>query len=300
MPFQSKTDLRGVLLFAHGARASSWRMPFDSLRALVAQQLVNEPVELAFLEFMQPDFAEGIQRLVNLGVRRVQICLLFLAKGNHTVRDLEELIAKAQSEHPELQFTVSSAMLEDPRVLQASSEWVIELLRNDSSENSTQEFALEMRHRISAGVLLERDAKLLMLHFVKSGVYDFWAPPGGGVKQIEDLRTAAHREAFEETGIQVQTHELLFVEEFYQPGLRHIKSWFRATESDPTVLPRLSAEGVSEHIVEIAFLSQEQIAHVGHFPEFLRHDYWAAAKEIKSNNRSAIPSYRGLRSMRAW
>ncbi len=43
-------------------------------------------------------------------------------------------------------------------------------------------------HRISAGVIVQNEQKLLLVHHVIPGRYDFWVCPGGGVQADESPR----------------------------------------------------------------------------------------------------------------
>ena len=45
----------GLLLFAHGARDARWAQPFEQVAAAVRAARPDQPVRLAFLEFMTPD-----------------------------------------------------------------------------------------------------------------------------------------------------------------------------------------------------------------------------------------------------
>jgi 8-oxo-dGTP diphosphatase len=292
----------GVLLFAHGARTDSWRLQFDALRNMTQAKLSSIPVELAFLEFMQPDFANGVQRLADLGCRHIRVELLFLAKGMHTLRDLTELIDAAKLLHPNVEFSISPAMLEDPAILKASADWIADdvlKIEVDHSHASPQNSSHNLQNRIAAGALVERDNRLLMVHHVKANVYDFWSPPGGGVQGIEDLKQTAKREVFEEVGLHIEVGALAYVEEFYQPGMRHMKSWFvgsldKEHFDHDNSLNLLSPEARLEGIVEARFLSEAEINQLPHFPQFVRH-YWDDRKD--GFNR---PSYQGIRAMKFW
>jgi sirohydrochlorin cobaltochelatase len=114
------------LLFCHGARASSWREPFDVLAA-AAQAQYAHPVELAFLEFMQPDFATAVQTLVGKGAQQIDVVLLFLAAGGHTRNDVSALVATAQTQHPQIKFKVSDTLLESEPMRQATLQWIADL-----------------------------------------------------------------------------------------------------------------------------------------------------------------------------
>jgi len=85
-----------------------------------------------------------------------------------------------------------------------------------------------MQYRISAGALVMRDNRLLLLRHFKPERYDFWAPPGGGVEGNETLEAAAEREAFEETALKVTARRLAYINEIWSPKERTIKFWFLA------------------------------------------------------------------------
>lgn len=80
-----------------------------------------------------------------------------------------------------------------------------------------------MQHRISAGALVLRDNQILLLRHQNHGSYDFWAPPGGGVEDNEELAAAAEREVFEEAGIQVRSSRLAYIEALVHGGYRRIR-----------------------------------------------------------------------------
>jgi ADP-ribose pyrophosphatase YjhB (NUDIX family) len=292
----------GVLLFAHGARTDSWRSPFDALRNVTQAQLSSVPVELAFLEFMQPDFAVGVSNLVAMGCQSIRVELLFLAKGMHTLRDLTQLIDQAKQTHPSIEFSISPAMLEEPVILKASADWIardIKSFETHSDANRQDDPPHNLQNRVAAGALVEYDNRLLMVHHVKASVYDYWSPPGGGVQAIEDLRQTAKREVLEEVGLHINVGVLAYVEEFYQPGMRHMKSWFVGTLVDSNInlndSPNLlSPEAKLEGIVEARFMSEQEIRQLPHFPPFIN-DYWADRV-----NGFQSPSYRGIRAMKFW
>jgi sirohydrochlorin cobaltochelatase len=64
--------MTGLLLFAHGARDLRWREPFDRLKEAVSLRHPG-PVELAFLESMQPDLGTAACRLKDAGAHHVVV-----------------------------------------------------------------------------------------------------------------------------------------------------------------------------------------------------------------------------------
>ena len=108
-----------IILFAHGARDPEWARPFEQLRAAVKPRLPGVPVELAYLEFMQPDLQLAVDRLIDMGARLIDIVPAFMAQGGHLKRDLPLLIAAAQARHPAARFHLRAALGESPAVLNA-------------------------------------------------------------------------------------------------------------------------------------------------------------------------------------
>lgn len=151
-----------------------------------------------------------------------------------------------------------------------------------------------MKHRLSAGVLVEDQGRLLVVRHMKPGAYDFWVAPGGGVQALESLKDAARREAMEETGLHVETGALAYIEELAHPDTRHCKFWFTgrvragklSTDHD---------EAKSEHIIEAAWLSKEQLQCVQVFPPVLLGRYW----QDRAGGFS-VPVHLELREMQFW
>ena len=113
-----------IILFAHGARDPEWALPFERLRAAVKQRMPGVWVEIAYLEFMQPDLARAVDGLIDSGAQQIDIIPAFMAQGAHLKRDLPELIAAAQARHPQAVFTLHPALGESQPVLDAMAAHV--------------------------------------------------------------------------------------------------------------------------------------------------------------------------------
>jgi 8-oxo-dGTP diphosphatase len=149
-----------------------------------------------------------------------------------------------------------------------------------------------MRHRISAGVLVEDDNRLLLVNHRKPGAYDFWVAPGGGAEDSEDLRATARREVKEECGLDVEPLAVAYIEELTSPELRICKLWF----SGRIVAGSLSSSrpaAAAEHIVDAAFLSVSEFEGKTIFPPVLRDQYWRDRL-----TGFAVPRYLGIREMK--
>ena len=108
------TSDSALVLFAHGSRDPRWAEPFEAIQALIRAQAPETPVELAFLELMQPGIQECLGVLAKRGVRRVSVVPIFLAAGRHLREDLPALIAPVQQQFPDLEIIVSTPIGDIP------------------------------------------------------------------------------------------------------------------------------------------------------------------------------------------
>jgi sirohydrochlorin cobaltochelatase len=123
--------MRGLILFAHGARDPRWAEPLERLRERVARQAPG-PVSVAFLELMQPDFPTAAATLVAAGCRRVCVVPVFLGQGGHVRRDLAALLEAACARHPGVDVQVVPAVGEDDTVIDALAAYSLAALAGDA------------------------------------------------------------------------------------------------------------------------------------------------------------------------
>lgn len=152
----------------------------------------------------------------------------------------------------------------------------------------------KMKHRLSAGMLVEDQGRLLLVRHVKPGAYDFWVAPGGGVQGLESLQEAARREVQEETGLDVEPQVLAYIEEMAQPEMRHCKFWFTGRLLGGT-LSTEHPEARLELITAAAWLSREELQQRQVFPEVLLHRYWQDRE-----TGFPAPIHLPLRQMKFW
>jgi 8-oxo-dGTP diphosphatase len=152
----------------------------------------------------------------------------------------------------------------------------------------------ERPHRISAGAIIRDGAKLLLVHHLNPGRYDFWVCPGGGVKADESLEDAARREVREETGLDVAIGKLVYIEELANPELRMVKFWFLG-EPIGGALDVAHPEARNEHITEARWVDLASLAGTLVFPEFL-------AQRFASDQAAGFPRIvrMPLRQMAVW
>jgi sirohydrochlorin cobaltochelatase len=118
--------MRGIVLFAHGARDPEWARPFEAIRDLVRKQRPEYPIALAYLEVMSPTLEEAIAALVGEGASAITVYPLFMAQGGHLKQDLPRILGAIRESHPRVPISQESAIGDVPEILQAISQWILE------------------------------------------------------------------------------------------------------------------------------------------------------------------------------
>ena len=116
---------RSLILFAHGARAASWKAPFERLRALTQARTPDVTVTLAFLELMEPRLPEQVAELTAAGVQDITVVPVFLGQGGHVLRDLPLMVEQLRLDYPALAIRVAGAVGEDDSVLAAMTDYCV-------------------------------------------------------------------------------------------------------------------------------------------------------------------------------
>ena len=111
--------MKSIILFGHGARDSRWREPFDRLATLWQEQHPGTPVELAFLEMMQPSLEEAVAALCAKGATEMTVVPVFFGQGGHLRNDFPVLLSACQEKFPGLALRATHAVGEDQAVLSA-------------------------------------------------------------------------------------------------------------------------------------------------------------------------------------
>ena len=111
--------MNAIILFGHGARDVRWREPFDRLASLWREQYGGTPVELAFLEMMQPSLEEAVSSLVAQGALQITVVPVFFGQGGHLRNDFPALLTACREKFPGIALSATPAVGEDLAVLQA-------------------------------------------------------------------------------------------------------------------------------------------------------------------------------------
>ena len=118
--------MRGIVLFAHGARDPEWARPFEAIRDTVRRQRPENPVALAYLEAMEPALESAIAALVAGGASSIVVFPLFMAQGGHLKKDLPRILDAIRSSHPHVPIALEPALGDVPEITGAIASWVVE------------------------------------------------------------------------------------------------------------------------------------------------------------------------------
>lgn len=111
--------MKALILFGHGARDARWREPFDRLATLWRERHAGTPVELAFLEMMQPSLEEAVASLSSAGATAITVVPVFFGQGGHLRNDFPVLLEACRAKFPQIALSATPAVGEDLAVLQA-------------------------------------------------------------------------------------------------------------------------------------------------------------------------------------
>ncbi|MGE5096639.1 MAG: sirohydrochlorin chelatase [Betaproteobacteria bacterium] len=117
--------MRGIVLFAHGARDREWAQPFEAIRERVRAKRPEYRIELAYLEFMSPALDEAIESVIAEGAMCVTVFPLFMAEGGHVRRDIPKILDDLRARHPRIPIVLESAIGEVPEILEAIAGWIL-------------------------------------------------------------------------------------------------------------------------------------------------------------------------------
>jgi sirohydrochlorin cobaltochelatase len=114
-----------IILFAHGARDPEWAAPFRRIAARLREARPNLPVQLAFLELMQPALADAVAGMAADGITRITLVPLFLAQGGHLKEDLPRLLDDIRRSHRGITIDVTQAIGDSEVLTAAIADWAL-------------------------------------------------------------------------------------------------------------------------------------------------------------------------------
>ncbi|MBI3953714.1 MAG: NUDIX hydrolase [Chloroflexi bacterium] len=136
-----------------------------------------------------------------------------------------------------------------------------------------------MQHRIRAAALVVSDGRLLLVrHRHPETGSEWWVPPGGGLRDGEDIFRCAARETSEEAGISVELGPVIYLREFLDVEMqRHNLELFvlaRSFQGAPNTSNLVPGDTDFQYVEEARFLSPQEMVGLTVFPEALKDEFW--------------------------
>ena len=116
---------KAVIIFGHGSKAPEALETLVRIRDIVRPALDTELVEVASMQFSQPDLPACIAGLAAKGVQKIVIVPFFLYYGVHMQEDIPMLLEQERAKYPQIEITIANNLGADERL----AEIVIERVR---------------------------------------------------------------------------------------------------------------------------------------------------------------------------
>lgn len=110
--------MNGVLVIAHGSRVDSTINTINKVVDMVRNEIVDIPVEIAYMEFCEPNIGQGIKTLADKGVDKIKVVPYFLFEGIHIREDIPREIERALNDYPNISVEMGKTFGADRRLAQ--------------------------------------------------------------------------------------------------------------------------------------------------------------------------------------
>jgi 8-oxo-dGTP diphosphatase len=126
----------------------------------------------------------------------------------------------------------------------------------NAKESVNQKFGGKVRVRVG-GILINNSEILLLKHDGVGKKEYLWSPPGGGMEFGQNAQENLKREFFEETGLIIIVHELLFINEFINDKIHAIELFFKVEKTGGILKLGTDPEMGNQQILsELAFFDE--------------------------------------------
>ncbi|UII32628.1 NUDIX hydrolase [Fulvivirga ulvae] len=155
------------------------------------------------------------------------------------------------------------------------------------NEEIKNTYGNKVRVRV-CGICIKNNDLLLVKHSGLNEEEALWIPPGGGVEPGETAEVALKREFMEETGLEVDVREFLFINEFLKPPLHAMELFFRVDILDGRLIQGIDPELNTRNqiIKKVEFVPFPKLAVMGN--------------EILHNTLHSVESQESLLNMRGY
>lgn len=116
-----------VVILGHGSKANEALDILKKYGEMVKLAGQFDIVEIASLQFNQPDLPAALKTVINMGAKRVVIVPLFLYNGIHVQEDIPALLAEEQAKNAGIEFVLTDNLGLDKRIVDIVLERIREV-----------------------------------------------------------------------------------------------------------------------------------------------------------------------------
>lgn len=120
--------MNGILVLAHGSREKATENTLKEVIEMLREELKNTVIESAFLQFSERNLKNGLDLLIERGVKDIKIIPYFLFDGVHIREDIPKEIEEYLVNKLGIQITMGKTLGADQRLVEVLADRVKEVL----------------------------------------------------------------------------------------------------------------------------------------------------------------------------
>lgn len=117
-----------LILLVHGSKDPAWLLPFKKLEHILKEDMGENNVRLACMQFVSPTVEETAEEAVKDGFLNLSFLPLFMSAGGHVERDIPLKTKSLKDRWPDLNIEILSPLGEHPKFIQLIREIAREAL----------------------------------------------------------------------------------------------------------------------------------------------------------------------------
>lgn len=107
---------KAIIIFGHGSKAPEALETLHRIKEIVKPALEANMIEVASMQFSEPDLPTCIEDLVKRGAAKIIIMPFFLYYGIHMQEDIPAILAEERAKYPEVEIVISNNLGADQRL----------------------------------------------------------------------------------------------------------------------------------------------------------------------------------------
>lgn len=111
--------MEALILFSHGSLLCGAGEALEDHAARLRAQGTYAPVEVGYMNYSEPTFVQAVAKCRAAGAASIRVLPFFLVPGYFVTTTLPQHIARAQTEFPEIAFSVAPPLGTDDRLADA-------------------------------------------------------------------------------------------------------------------------------------------------------------------------------------